>query len=231
MTTGEAVTPSKRRGPLAVAVARCGVPALAGLVVGLVAAAGVEAQAFPNGAGESSGNGTRVLYQDRVLDREMEMFEPLVESEEPYILVHIAESRVLLVEGADVVWSAPAGTGHGMELEGAGQEWTFTTPVGLFQVRRMEKDPVWQAPDWYFVQNGMEPPPRNDPSRFIDSTLGTTALFLGDGIAIHGTDQPELLMVDDPEERRVSHGCIRLTDEAIRELFHKVSVGTPVVVF
>lgn len=204
---------------------------LGALAAVLAAAPVADAQVIPNGAGESAGNGARVLYQDRVLEREMEMFEPLVDSDEPYVLVHIAESRVMVVEGTRVVWSARAGTGHGMELEGAGQEWTFTTPVGFFRVRRKEKDPVWQAPDWYFVQRGMQPPARNDPSRFIDTTLGTSALFLGDGLAIHGTDQPELLMPDDPEDRRVSHGCIRLTDEAARELYHRVTVGTPVVIF
>ncbi|MEX0842832.1 MAG: L,D-transpeptidase [Gemmatimonadota bacterium] len=33
-----------------------------------------------------------------------------------------------------------------------------------------------------------------------------------------------------PETRRVSHGCIRLTDEAARQLYHLVEVGSPVLV-
>jgi lipoprotein-anchoring transpeptidase ErfK/SrfK len=62
--------------------------------------------------------------------------------------------------------------------------------------------------------------------------MGTTAIYLSEpGIAIHGTSTPELLMNPDPEKRRVSHGCIRLTNEAVRELMHMVSVGTPVLIF
>jgi lipoprotein-anchoring transpeptidase ErfK/SrfK len=61
--------------------------------------------------------------------------------------------------------------------------------------------------------------------------MGTTALYLGDGIAIHGTGSPQLVLNPDPEARKVSHGCIRLTNEAARELMHMVDVGTPVLIF
>ena len=61
--------------------------------------------------------------------------------------------------------------------------------------------------------------------------MGSTAIYLGDGIAIHGTNRPELLMNPDPEQRRVSHGCIRLTNENARELMHMVEVGTPVLIY
>ncbi len=187
-----------------------------------------------NGAGGGGGllnPGEAVVFADRSLEREMVVDAPLVEHDGAYVVVHIAESRVFVMEGREVIWSAPAGTGHGFQLEGAGQEWTFTTPVGMFQVLRKEKDPVWIVPDWWFVQRNMTPPARNHPSRYMSGTLGTSALFLGDGIAIHGTDRPELLMNNDPEARRVSHGCIRLTDEAARQLYHLVEVGTPVLIY
>ena len=189
-----------------------------------------------NGGGASNGGGLlnpgeAVVFADRSLEREMVVDRPLVEHDGAYVVVHIAESRVLVMEGREVVWSAPAGTGHGFELEGAGQEWTFTTPVGMFQVLRKEKDPVWIAPDWYYVQRGWPTPATSADRLRIPGTLGTSAVYLGDGIAIHGTDRPELLMNTDPESRRVSHGCIRLTDEAARQLYHLVDVGTPVLVF
>ncbi len=180
-----------------------------------------------NGAGP---NGD-VVYSQRILERELTLDRPLVDHDGPYVIVHVSENRVFVAEGERILWSAPAGTGHGYELQGAGQEWTFTTPVGVMRVYRKEKDPVWVAPDWYFVQRNLPVPARNHPSRRIPGTLGTTAIYLGDGIAIHGTDQPELLMNPDPEARRVSHGCIRLTNEAARELYHLVDVGTPVLLF
>ena len=99
------------------------------------------------------------------------------------------------------------------------------------RVRRMEKDPLWEAPDWHYVEKGVKPPPRNHPSRTMAGIMGNTAIYLGDGIAIHGTNQPQLLMNPDPDARRVSHGCIRLTNEHARELMHMVEVGTPVLIY
>ena len=73
--------------------------------------------------------------------------------------------------------------------------------------------------------------PPDHPSRLIPGGMGNTALYLGDGIAIHGTERPELLLNPDPDARRVSHGCIRLTNEAARTLMHMVDVGTPVLIY
>jgi len=107
----------------------------------------------------------------------------------------------------------------------------FTTPSGLFRVRRKEKDPVWIAPDWYYVEKGLRVPSPDSPSRRIPGAMGTTAIYLGDGIAIHGTFSPGLILNPDPDSRRVSHGCIRLTNEAARDLYHLVEVGTPVLIY
>lgn len=187
------------------------------------------------GNGKTTGflnGGEGVVLAEQTLERNLSLDTPLVQTDGPYIVVHIAENRVLVMEGTEVVWSARAGTGTGYQLEGQGHEWTFTTPVGLFHVLRKEKDPVWVAPDWWYVENGQAIPASSSDRVRSTNTLGTSALFLGDGIAIHGTDRPQLL-VDfiDPDDRRVSHGCIRLTNEAARELYHRVEVGTPVLIF
>ncbi len=205
-----------------------------GMAVALASPAEAQYPAPFGGNGTSAGlldAGDGVVYASRSLEREMVVARPLVDHDGPYVVVHVAENRVFLMEGSEVVWSAPAGTGHGFQLEGQGREGTFTTPIGMFQVLRKEKDPVWQAPDWYYVQRGIPIPAHDHPSRFIRGTLGTSALFLGDGIAIHGTDRPDLLLNPDPEARRVSHGCIRLTNEAARQLYHRVQVGTPVLIY
>lgn len=172
-----------------------------------------------------------ILFQSRTLERDVELPGPLLDHDEPYVVVHLAENRVFLVDGTRSTWSAPAGTGTGFRLAGAGQRWTFTTPQGLFRVLRKEKDPMWEAPDWYYVEKGLTPPALNSPSRRMAGVMGTTAIYLGDGIAIHGTNSPQLLLNPDPEARRVSHGCIRLTNEAARELYHLVDVGTPVLIY
>lgn len=198
---------------------------LALLLAGSLVPQGAAAQEYgPNGDGG-------VLFHSRTLERQLELPAPLLDHDGPYVVVHLAENRVFLVEGNRTVWSAPAGTGTGFRLAGAGQRWTFSTPQGLFRVLRKEKDPMWEAPDWYYVERGVRPPPPNHPSRWMPGVMGTTAIYLGDGIAIHGTNSPHLLLDPDPERRRVSHGCIRLTNEAARELFHLVDVGTPVLIY
>jgi lipoprotein-anchoring transpeptidase ErfK/SrfK len=176
-------------------------------------------------------DGEEVLYRDRLLDRAPEMDAPLVGVGERYVVVHLAENRVFVFEGGRAIWSAPAGTGTGFQLTTGDHDWKFATPRGLMRIRRMEKDPLWEAPDWHYVEKGLKPPPRNDPSRTMAGIMGNTAIYLGDGIAIHGTNSPQLLMNPDPDARRVSHGCIRLTNEHARELMHMVEVGTPVLIY
>ena len=142
-----------------------------------------------------------------------------------YIVISLEEHRLHLMEGEQVIWSTVVGTGTGTRLEGAGQKWDFSTPRGMFRVQRKEKDPKWFVPDWAYIERGVPIPSPNDPVRWEEGMLGTTALFLGEGIAVHGTNKPELL------GQAVSHGCIRMTNEAARRLYHEVEVGTPVLIY
>jgi len=198
-------------------------------IIGLLVAAcawacPLQAQLVPEHDGE-------VRFRADVLERGMVAGSSLVRGEGRYVVVHLAENRVFVFDGARAVWSAPAGTGTGFRLATGEHRWKFSTPRGMFRVQKMEKDPIWEAPDWHFVERGVPIPPSNSPARIVRGGMGTTALYLGDGIAIHGTNQPELLLRADPERRRVSHGCIRLTNEAARTLMHMVDVGTPVLIY
>ncbi len=190
----------------------------------VVAASGASGQQFQGFEGEAR-------FSAEFLEREVEASRPLVRHDGLYVVVHLAENRVFVFDGPRAVWSAPAGTGTGFRLDTGEHRWKFTTPKGLFRVRRMEKDPLWEAPDWHFVERGLPIPADNDPRRLMRGVMGATAIYLGDGIAIHGTNQPQLLLNPDPEQRRVSHGCIRLTNEAARSLMHMVEIGTPVLVY
>lgn len=195
------------------------------LGVALLPGAPLRAQGlFPDDGGE-------VRFRADVLEREFVTDEPLVRAGGRYVVVHLAENRVFVFDGPRAVWSAPAGTGTGFRLDTGEHRWKFSTPKGMFRVHRMEKDPLWEAPDWHYVEKGLPIPPTNSPARLMRGVMGSTAIYLGDGIAIHGTNQPELLLNPDPERRRVSHGCIRLTNEAARSLMHMVDVGTPVLIY
>jgi lipoprotein-anchoring transpeptidase ErfK/SrfK len=68
-------------------------------------------------------------------------------------------------------------------------------------------------------------PPFGTNQRKYKGVLGTHRLNLGDGYALHGTDQPESI------GRSVSHGCVRLRNEDIETLYQMVPVGTPVFIY
>ncbi len=176
-------------------------------------------------------DGGDVFFRSEVRTHQVREDRPLVRADGPYVVVHLAENRVYLFEGDRAVWSAPAGTGTGFRLDRGKHRWKFSTPRGMFRIQRMEKDPLWEAPDWHYVERGLPIPPDSRPPRLMKGVMGTTAIYLGDGIAIHGTNLPQLVLNPDPADRRVSHGCIRLTNEAARTLMHMVHVGTPVLIY
>lgn len=141
-----------------------------------------------------------------------------------YVVIDTDVHELRLMDGESVLWAAPVGTGTDFRLRDEENSWEFSTPRGTMYVQYKEELPVWRLPDWYFVENKRPVPPPNDPSREIKGALGVAAVYLGQDIAIHGTDRPELL------GQRVSHGCIRLSNDNALRLFHNVQIGTPVVI-
>jgi hypothetical protein len=68
-------------------------------------------------------------------------------------------------------------------------------------------------------------PPFGTNQRRYKDVLGVARLNLGDGYALHGTNRPETI------GQSVSHGCVRLRNEDIRQLYAMVPVGTPVYIY
>ncbi len=68
-------------------------------------------------------------------------------------------------------------------------------------------------------------PPYGTNQRKYDGVLGTHRLYLGDGYALHGTNNPASI------GQAVSHGCVRLRNADIAELYDRVAVGTPVYIY
>ena len=68
-------------------------------------------------------------------------------------------------------------------------------------------------------------PPFGTNQRKYADVLGTHRLYLGDGYALHGTNNPASI------GQAVSHGCVRLRNEDIAELYDRVAVGTPVYIY
>jgi lipoprotein-anchoring transpeptidase ErfK/SrfK len=140
------------------------------------------------------------------------------------VVVDLDENLLHFRQGRETLWSAPIGTGTGLRLETDANEWDFATPDGVFQVQYKEENPVWIAPDWFFIENDLPIPPKKDPKRYFPGGLGQAAVYIGHDLAIHGTDKEDLL------GQRVSHGCIRLANADAQRLFHNVQIGTEVVI-
>lgn len=68
-------------------------------------------------------------------------------------------------------------------------------------------------------------PPIGTPQRKYEKVLGTHRLNLGDGYALHGTQQVAQL------GRSVSHGCVRLKNEDIAHLYEIANVGDQVIIY
>ena len=101
----------------------------------------------------------------------------------------------------------------------AGMAWT-----GLSSIDGKYISPAWQAPESIRKDYSRLPPviPGGSPS----NPMGAAALTLSGGgqYAIHGTNNPGSI------GGFVSHGCIRMYNQDIMDLYARVSVGTKVVV-
>ena len=109
--------------------------------------------------------------------------------------------RATLYDRRHVVWRSRIGVG----APGT------PTPRGRFYVRERLRN--------------LSHAPLYGPVAFGTSAYSRLTDWPGGGIVgIHGTDQPELL------PGRVSHGCIRLPNKAVRRLARLLPIGTPVEV-
>jgi hypothetical protein len=97
----------------------------------------------------------------------------------------------------------------------------------VVRVRTDGRRDVLQATDGreIVVDGSILVPPLGTTQRRYEGVLGTHRLNMGDGYAIHGTNQPETV------GRPVSHGCVRLRNEDIAKLYAMVPVGTPVYIY
>lgn len=68
-------------------------------------------------------------------------------------------------------------------------------------------------------------PPVDTPQRHFDKVLGHYRLNLGDGYAIHGTQETAKL------GQSVSHGCVRVGDDDLARLYQIAKVGDEVIIY
>jgi lipoprotein-anchoring transpeptidase ErfK/SrfK len=117
------------------------------------------------------------------------------------LVVDRRKLRATLYDKGRRVWSSPVGVGRpGMP-----------TPPGRFYIR--ERIKALQGGTIY------------GPYAFGTSDYSTLSDWPGGGVVgIHGTNQPQLI------PGRPSHGCIRLPNRKVTQLWHLMPIGTPVLV-
>jgi hypothetical protein len=109
----------------------------------------------------------------------------------------------------------------------------LTLPDGRRVVRRGEWmgylsggefTPIPQS-ESLFYDGTLYIPPFGTINRKVPEVLGHYKLDTGGGIMIHGTD--DALAIGFP----ATHGCIRVADEPLEQLYGEVAVGTPVYIY
>lgn len=131
------------------------------------------------------------------------------------LVINLAEMRIFYYHpDGKQVSSYPIGIGQ----DG------WDTPIGTNKIIRKRKDPIWVPPKSIranYEDNGKElpayvPAGPNNP-------LGNYALTTGfENIVIHGTPWPKGVGV------RSSHGCIRMKNADVEQLYNMVALNTPV---
>jgi L,D-transpeptidase YbiS len=142
-----------------------------------------------------------------------------------YIVIDQTQNQLFLRKDDEVLREAVCSAGSGMVLKNPkGGEWTFDTPRGAFRVLSKMENPVWKKPDWAFVEEG-KPIPKDPSERIEPGSLGEYALYFGNGYLIHGTLYERFL------RRSVSHGCIRVGRDDLREVYRVAGIGTPIYIY
>jgi lipoprotein-anchoring transpeptidase ErfK/SrfK len=128
------------------------------------------------------------------------------------IVVRTNERHLYLMLGGGEAIRYPVGVGR------AGMQWSGTSFVDAKYV-----SPAWAPPADIRRENPRLP--EMIPGGSPHNPMGVAAMTLaGTNYAIHGTNQASSI------GHFVSHGCIRMLNEDVTDLFGRVAVGTKVVV-
>jgi lipoprotein-anchoring transpeptidase ErfK/SrfK len=128
------------------------------------------------------------------------------------IIVRTAERHLYLVIARGEAIRYPVGVGR------AGMQWSGTSVIDAKYV-----EPAWAPPP--DIRREDPRLPRVIPGGSPHNPMGVAAMTLaGTDYAIHGTNQPASI------GHFVSHGCIRMFNDDVTDLYDRVGVGTPVVV-
>ena len=126
------------------------------------------------------------------------------------LLLRIGENKLYLYEHGKIIRTWTVATGQP----------SYPTPTGVYEITEKRYMPTWinPAPDGW----GASMPPSIGPG--IGNPLGLRALnWSAPAIRFHGTSATYSLGYN------ASHGCVRMANSDVIELYDLVEVGTPIV--
>ena len=83
---------------------------------------------------------------------------------------------------------------------------------------------AWSMDKVILIDGKVFMPPVKSEQRKVEDALGPYALYMGDGYMIHGTHEGTTDSIGLP----VSHGCVRIPNNVLAELYRLVPIGTRV---
>ncbi|WP_287154747.1 L,D-transpeptidase/peptidoglycan binding protein [Candidatus Solincola tengchongensis] len=150
---------------------------------------------------------------DRVVRLQIEVTKPQVSDDQvgKVIVVDKTNHRLTLYNNMEVERQYPVAVGMP----------SWPTPTGTFKIVTKERNPTWVNPGTSWAANM---PPYIPPGP--GNPLGTCALGTSaPGVFIHGTYSSWSIGYS------VSHGCIRMYIRDAEDLFERVQIGTPVLIY
>ena len=183
--------------------------------------------------------------------------EELAPRNRPYIVVSLAERRMLYLRGDDTLYRAAVAVGSGKTINIGGRTKRFVTPRGRMSITHKELDPIWVPPDWHYIEiarkNGLGIVDMSNasPNALRGFPAGQTPIRGGKVIippwgspqrAIKGVLGAAKLEMydgyyfhgtDKPGSigSAASHGCIRMHRADILWMYRNVAVGTLVYIY
>mgnify|MGYP000117044402 CR=1 FL=1 len=125
-------------------------------------------------------------------------------ADEKKIMLNLASRILTLYQGNTKITMYPVGVGKA----------STPSPTGTYSITDKEVNPTWIDPD-----TGTQVP--SGPA----CPLGYRWLGLFGNYGIHGTNAPSSI------GGYVSHGCIRMHEADVEDLYNRVSIGTPVIIY
>lgn len=127
-----------------------------------------------------------------------------------FIIVNLAEHKLTLYEREQPLAEFPIACGSA----------SYPTPAGIWKIVGKQRNPSWINPGTAWAK---DMPPYIPPGP--GNPLGVRALPLNaSGVLIHGTSASGSIGYS------VSHGCIRMYQSDVTQLFEMVEVNTPVYI-